>query len=260
MEEEPPLFLGLQRGSVYNFVETYFYFIMPLCDFQQVQMDAIENLDDFTEKDSEVSRSLILQEMHLMQSESGSSSSSALFERYIEGSPLAAQLAAIPPSSALVLSEMSRIRAAERETSSPLSTVPIVSAIDIKRHEDFPEPPAGDDPIEWERAVRRAETTIEAQSILGMNVSLSENYAVKAWGDTTRNVSAYIDEAKRRVISLQKQTEDTNAARAASVSGPIAQKMTLLEKKTRQIAETNFELEMAIAGLESDSKRTRRDI
>jgi len=227
---------------------------MPLYDFQQVvqmQMDAIENLDDFSEKDSEFARSLILQEMHLMQSESGSSSSSALFERYIEGSPLAAQLAAIPPSSALVLSEISRIRDAGRKTSSPF---------DIKRHEDFPNPPAGDDPIEWERAVRRAETTIEAQSILGMNVSLSENYAVKAWGATTRDVSAYIDEARRRVILLQKQTDDTNAARSASVSGPIAKKMIILEKKTRQVAETNFELEMTIAGLESGSKRTRIDI
>jgi len=230
---------------------------MPLCDSHQViQLDAIEFIDEFSEKERDFVNQLILQEMGLMQSEYGSSSSSTLFEKYIEGSPLAAQLATIPSSSALVLSEISRIRAGTTDSQS----VPVQwqSAIDTKRHEDFPIPPVNDDPVEWEAAVRRAEMTIEAQSILGMNVSLAEKFAVSSWGSVSKEVSAYIEEARKRVTMLQKHKDDINAARAASAAGPIATKMKHLEKKTRQIAETNFELEMAIS-LESASKKKRVD-
>jgi len=233
---------------------------MPLCDLSlvNVKIDSVEFLDDvINPQEKSFLDFLILQEMKLMQSESASSSS-ALVERYVEGSPLAAQIAAIPASSAFVLAEMDRIRQQLAAGSRSKSLVSSSHTIDTRRHEEFPETPVDNDPTLWELAVRKAETTLEAQSIRGINVTLAEKYSVGAWGSTTRDVSVYVEEARKRVASLQKQKEDMNASRVETASGTSATKMKNLEKKTRQIQETNFELEVAIAKLQSDAKRIRR--
>jgi hypothetical protein len=233
---------------------------MPLCDLSlvNVKIDSVEFLDDVIHpQEKSFIDFLILQEMKLMQSESASSSS-ALVERYVEGSPLAAQIAAIPASSAFVLAEMDRIRQQLAAGSLSKSLVSSSHTIDTRRHEEFPETPVDNDPTLWELAVRKAETTLEAQSIRGINVTLAEKYSVGAWGSTTRDVSVYVEEARKRVASLQKQKEDMNASRVETASGTSATKMKNLEKKTRQIQETNFELEVAIAKLQSDAKRIRR--
>jgi len=233
---------------------------MPLCDLSlvNVKIDSVEFLDDvINPQEKSFIDFLILQEMNLMQSESASSSS-ALVERYVEGSPLAAQIAAIPASSAFVLAEMDRIRQQLAAGSLSKSLVSSSHSIDTRRHEEFPETPVDNDPTLWELAVRKAETTLEAQSIRRINVTLAEKYSVGAWGFTTRDVSVYVEEARKRVASLQKQKEDMNASRVETASGTSATKMKNLEKKTRQIQETNFELEVAIAKLQSDAKRIRR--
>lgn len=235
---------------------------MPLCDLSlgDVKIDSVEFLDDMLNpQEKSLVDFLILQELKLMQSESASSST-ALVERYVEGTPLAAQIAAIPASSAFVLAEMDRIR--QQLASGGLSAKSLVSStdtIDTGRHEEFPETPVDNDPTLWELAVRKAETTLEAQSIRGMNVTLAEKYSVGAWESTTRDVSVYVEEARKRVASLQKQKDDINASRVETASGTLATKMKHMEKKTRQIEETNFELEVAIAKLQSDAKRIRRE-
>jgi len=251
-------------------------------------IDALAYADEVSEAERAHADALVEAELGALAAERGfpprhaPGEHEALAAHYLRGTALEAQIAAAArqPASPLVQEAMARLAAAAAAPhSAAAAAAASTNVIDAQRHA-FPAAPAAPgaaaDPLAWEAAVARAETSVEAQAFRAANVELALQYGVESWRAAAGEADAAAAAAAARAAALQARIDSVNAARGAAQTGGAGAgagsgvgagagqaapgaRLRMLGRKAAQIAETNFETEVACAEAEQELKRLRRE-
>ena len=131
--------------------------------------------------------------------------------------------------------------------------------VDVQRIADLAPPPAGDDatPAAWEAACDRARVAVEAQEVRVINLELAQRFGSDAWKAHVAQLDAVQAAARARVAALSAQVEAVNAARKAAQE-PAGARLKSLARRWEETAETNGQIQAAVADAEREVKRLRR--